>query len=1147
MANRFWVGGTASWNGTATGKWATTSGGAAGAAEPLASDDVFFDAASGAAVVTVATSARPARSITFTGFTGTFAGSVGLNIGDGSGGALLVVAGMTWTHNGAITFVSTSNNGGAGWNITAAGKTFGAVTFNGAGGKWTLQDTFTTGGSNIVHTAGTLDVNGKAVSCLQFNTSGSTTRTLTLGAGSITCSAAGTAGFLATTTTNLTITANTGTITCTGASSNFDCSLSVNGASVVMSGTGISTISQTLTGVKDFTRTGAGSITEAIVLAGNVTCTGNFQVTGTNAGTARTWLRSSVVGTQRTVSAATNTGWTNSDVQDIAFTGAATWNLSAITGNSGDCGGNSGATFTTPTTQTWQGTSGGNWGDITKWTSHVPLPQDTAAIASAFSAAQSITCDCHRLCKDIDFTGATGAPTWAWGSAQPHIFGSIKLSASVIVTTAGSTLTLDGRGSHTLDTAGSTLLTVTQNGPGGTYTLAGSGLNMAASTYTVTGGTLALSSFTATMLTFVMQNALGTIDLGTGVMSLQSTSGVAVWNVTAGTVTAGTGTIDIATSATAARTFAGAGKTYPRLRYNVAGSVGLLIITGANTFSSFDFAGGRRVQLPASTTTTVTGGGLITGQRFGYWRATSGPGAAYVTLGNPTQAQIVGSIDLRCRVALDDWTPGGSQVLIGKRSSGGSDYGYELRVNTTGTLIFGWGTSAVAQSSVNSTAAVGTVGITDGTTAWVRATRDTATGDVKFYYAAGSIENPVAANFTQLGTTVASAASAIYNSAQDLEVAGYGLGSTMAIGNFYRAQVRNGIDTNLVVDVDFVTKPLLADSWPESASGIIATLIGVGAIPGDGRLEFESSSTGTAATLALSPGATIALASLYDVNATPANAVYALDSARSAAYLSGSALRLGSIAVNGINANYVSAPDSGPLSIQGDITLMLRAEIDDYTPAAARYLLAKNSAGISYYMYLDTTGKFGFVGSADGAAASVLSLSSATLASVGVVDGAAVWMLVSWRKSDGRTQFFTAPGALTNPAAGDFTQLGIDVTSGAGVTLQNNASILEIGSGATGTLIATGNYFRAKVYDGVFSTAAYGGTLQFDADLTIPTFGARSLVEQSANAATVTVNTTNNTGWVFSPPDELADGIGITGRHRGALATSGAARRAGSW
>lgn len=78
MANRFWVGGTATWDATAGSKWSTTSGGAGGSAIPGTGDVAIFDGGSGAAVVTVASSiggTNTIQTITFTG-TGNFTGTL---------------------------------------------------------------------------------------------------------------------------------------------------------------------------------------------------------------------------------------------------------------------------------------------------------------------------------------------------------------------------------------------------------------------------------------------------------------------------------------------------------------------------------------------------------------------------------------------------------------------------------------------------------------------------------------------------------------------------------------------------------------------------------------------------------------------------------------------------------------------------------------------------------------------------------------------------------------------------------------------------------------------------------------------------------------------------------------------------------------
>jgi hypothetical protein len=67
MADRYWVGGTATWDGTAGSKWATTSGGAGGASVPTTNDDVYFDqnsnSGTNAFTVTVS-STRSCRNLT---------------------------------------------------------------------------------------------------------------------------------------------------------------------------------------------------------------------------------------------------------------------------------------------------------------------------------------------------------------------------------------------------------------------------------------------------------------------------------------------------------------------------------------------------------------------------------------------------------------------------------------------------------------------------------------------------------------------------------------------------------------------------------------------------------------------------------------------------------------------------------------------------------------------------------------------------------------------------------------------------------------------------------------------------------------------------------------------------------------------------
>jgi hypothetical protein len=112
MANKYWVGGTGTWDPAST-SWSTTSGGSPGEAAPLATDNAIFDANSGGGTVTIEDgpggSGNPPEcaNLTCTGFTGSIDGSVNaINVngdvtlstgGDYTNLAFYVIAGTTCT------------------------------------------------------------------------------------------------------------------------------------------------------------------------------------------------------------------------------------------------------------------------------------------------------------------------------------------------------------------------------------------------------------------------------------------------------------------------------------------------------------------------------------------------------------------------------------------------------------------------------------------------------------------------------------------------------------------------------------------------------------------------------------------------------------------------------------------------------------------------------------------------------------------------------------------------------------------------------------------------------------------------------------------------------------------------------------------
>ncbi|MFZ9922746.1 MAG: hypothetical protein ACO3E4_07535, partial [Candidatus Nanopelagicaceae bacterium] len=172
----------------------------------------------------------------------------------------------------------------------------------------------------------------------------------------------------------------------------------------------------------------------------------------------------------------------------------------------------------------------------------------------------------------------------------------------------------------------------------------------------------------------------------------------------------------------------------------------------------------------------------------------------YASTPDAAALDITGDIDIRAKIALDDWTPSADQRIISKWQA--SNLSYRLTVRTTGGLQLNWTSDNSTTNTINSTA---NVAVADGGTLWIRATLDVDNGasgnDVKFY------TSDDGSSWTQLGTTVTTAGTtSIYSSGAGLEVGSSTAGTNFpARGKFFRAQVLNGIDGTVAFDANFET------------------------------------------------------------------------------------------------------------------------------------------------------------------------------------------------------------------------------------------------------------------------------------------------------------------------------------------------------
>lgn len=598
MTDLYWVGGTSTWNATAGSKWALTSGGVGGQPVPTGSDNVYIDALSGAVTVTIG-SAVSCLSLDCSGlaglahFTGTLAGSSALNIAS----SLTLVSEMTYTYTGTMTFSSTST----GKTITFGGKTTAnSFIFNGVGGVWTVQDNWNNGTNNLTLTNGSIDTNGKTCTLGSLLCSSASTSSLTFGASIINIS-----GALDLTGSGFSLSSGTSTINYSTGNSSCD----LGGRTYynfVMTGIAISS-EQPMTGVNTFnnlTRTNASGYVQ-LLFSNNQTINGIFTVTGNNVSSQRIYVNSNIIGTNITITAAA-VSLTNVDFKDITGAGSATWSGTSL----GNCGRNSGITFTTPVNRYWIQDAGvstaftaSNWATSSGGTpgANYPLPQDTAFFdANSFSTgSKTVTIGTNTLrLPAISFTGVTNQPTFNLGNTW-QTFGAIILNTGV---------TLSGTSAGTFfgTVASITTGTVTFpspiiiNAPSGTFTFNDAFSSTAG--ITLTAGTLATGSNAITSTVFTCTGSATRVLTGSGIWAITST-GTVVNVASTGFTNSHIGTFKLTDSSSSSKTFAGGGATFTNF-WNATGSTGVCNITGSNTFVDFKIDGGRTQQFTAGTTTT---------------------------------------------------------------------------------------------------------------------------------------------------------------------------------------------------------------------------------------------------------------------------------------------------------------------------------------------------------------------------------------------------------------------------------------------------------------------------------------------------------------------------------------------------------------
>jgi hypothetical protein len=636
-STRYWVGGTGNWNDT--NKWSTTSGGAGGADLPRSHDDVVFDSSSNAtaytATVNAITGGNRCKALTIAGPASgnvTLAGSTALFIHDD---ITLPASGLTRTYTGAITLSGT----GAGKTITTNGVTLtSSITVNGVGAEWALADAWNSATFSISVTNGSFDTANYNLTFGTLSSGNKNARTINFGSSTVSLGGNVILGTLGSERSNLSFAAGTSQI---NFSSNSGVTFSGNNQTFYnVSFTSTSLTSATINGTNTFNNLSVAGRTSAgianIALSADQTINGTLTLSaGTNA-TMRTFVRSNLIGTTRTLTCAAVAALTDIDFRDITIAGAA----APVSGTRlGDCKGNTDITFVAGANKYWNLSGASHNWSSTAWATssggavsndNFPLAQDTC-IFEAGSPDSGATLSLNGVSYNIgtiDMSArTTNTITLGIGIATPSIYGN-WINGTGVTAVGTGVMTFAGRGSQTLTSAGRTFTQAfTIDTPGGSVTL-----QDAFETNRSTSSAVKLDSgtFDANNYNVTLSGSLGgfsssnantrTIAVGSGTWTIPGSSTAWSTNTSVNLTVTGTGTISM-TSASS-KTFGGGGSTqYSGITLNQGGA-GTLTISGNNTFANitntYSATGattlnfGTTTQRVANFTATGTAGKVLT-------------------------------------------------------------------------------------------------------------------------------------------------------------------------------------------------------------------------------------------------------------------------------------------------------------------------------------------------------------------------------------------------------------------------------------------------------------------------------------------------------------------------------------------------------
>ena len=464
MADRYWVGGSGTWDTTTTTNWSTSSGGTSGASVPTATDSVFFDQA-GTYTVTFATT-----GILLCLDWNVTAGSVIFS--NSATSTINIYGNLNWSGFTDMSFSNLAN--GMGWQFLGSFTTKTINTsnvvipgnptnFGGSSCVYNLASNFSNSLNLNINFSNTVNTNNYSVTSSGLGTVG----TLNCGSSTITL----TGGYFTGTAPIINSNTSTFIFSSTAAITEFTNSITTpyDFYNLSFTGTPGSSVTHTLSAAFNV----RGTLSIAAPLVGNLqlslggsSYSINSIVTTETSALQRVQIVSDVVGITRNITGVTSTSISDIDFRDIFITGTA----APISGTRlGDAGNNKNITFAAAKTVYWSNTVSTNW-QTNSWsntsggtanTIYYPLAQDTAIINNTgLVTSGTITIgSTNTFCPTIDMSSRTNSMTFATGSITPTFCGNFICGSGTTLSGSGGPFSGHGK-TQSITSAGKTFFSV---------------------------------------------------------------------------------------------------------------------------------------------------------------------------------------------------------------------------------------------------------------------------------------------------------------------------------------------------------------------------------------------------------------------------------------------------------------------------------------------------------------------------------------------------------------------------------------------------------------------------------------------------------------------------------------------------------------